>query len=55
MLPSFQFLVQFNFHSFFIVFLIFDSPSESHMLELFIDYVEVNSDGYFTLHKVEYK
>ena len=48
MLPSFQFLVQFNFHSFFIVFLIFDSPSESHILELFIDYVEVNSDGYLS-------
>ena len=48
MLPSFQFLVQFNFHSFFIVILIFDSPSESHILELFIDYVEVNSDGYLS-------
>ena len=48
MLPSFQFLVQFNFHSFFIVFLIFDSPSESHILELFIDYVEVKSDGYLS-------
>ena len=56
MLPSFQFLGQFNFHSFFIVFLIFDSPSESHILELFIDYVEVNIDGhFFQLHKVEYK